>query len=139
MTLLELLVVVSIVAIISAGLVFAMRDGSQTRLEQEAQRLAALLDSARAWSRANGVPVRWMPVSGGFRFEGLSAQNLPTKWLNPQTVAQIEAPLLLGPEPIIGPQEVALSESEHPQHVLYVRTDGLGAFAMRTQYQAASP
>jgi general secretion pathway protein H len=42
-TLLELLVVVAIMAIATAGVGLAMRDASQSQLEREAQRLAALL------------------------------------------------------------------------------------------------
>ncbi|MDO9165761.1 MAG: prepilin-type N-terminal cleavage/methylation domain-containing protein, partial [Rhodoferax sp.] len=49
-TLLELLVVVAIMAMASAGVGFAMRDSSQVQLDREAQRLAALLESARARS-----------------------------------------------------------------------------------------
>ena len=57
-TLLELLVVISIMAIATAGVGLALRDSGQTQLEREGERLAALLDSARARSRASGVPVR---------------------------------------------------------------------------------
>jgi general secretion pathway protein H len=138
-TLLELLVVVTIIAMGSAGVVFAMRDASSTQLEREAQRLAALLDAARALSRSNGVPVRWTPTSQGFRFDGLPAQALPTHWLNAQTMAQIPSPLVLGPEPIIGPQDVALRASDHPERVLHVRTGGLGPFEVRTEEVAAQP
>ena len=138
-TLLELLLVVSIIAMASAGVVFAMRDASATQLEREAQRLAALLDAARARSRANGVPVRWTPTAQGFRFDGLAAQALPTHWLSPQTVAQIPAPLLLGPEPIIGPQDIALRAIDHPDRVLHVRTNGIGPFEVRSEGLADRP
>ena len=57
-TLLELLVVVAIIAIATAGVSFAMRDSQATQLEREGQRLAALLESARAQSRSSGVPVK---------------------------------------------------------------------------------
>ena len=50
-TLLELLVVVAIIAMASAGVGFAMRDTGQVQLERDAERLAALLESARARSR----------------------------------------------------------------------------------------
>ena len=46
-TLLELLVVVSIIAIASAGVSFVIRDNSQTVLEREGERLAALLEAGR--------------------------------------------------------------------------------------------
>lgn len=130
-TLLELLVVVTIVALASAGVVFAMRDGAATQLEREGQRLAALLDSARALSRASGAPVRWTPTAQGFAFEGLPAQALPGQWLYPQTRATVTPPVLLGPEPIIGPQVITLRSSEQPTLTLQVRSDGLGPFELR--------
>ena len=43
-TLLELLVVMAIVALVSAGVGFAMRDASLTQLERDADRLSALLE-----------------------------------------------------------------------------------------------
>lgn len=130
-TLLELLVVVTVIAIASAGVVFAMRDDAATRLERDAQRLAALLDTARALSRASGTPVRWTPTAQGFAFEGRPAQALPSQWLSPQTRAAVTAPLLLGPEPIIGPQVITLRSSEQTALALQVRTDGLGPFEVR--------
>ena len=45
LTLLELLVVLAIIAISSAGVALAMRDNSQTQLEREAQRLIAKLEA----------------------------------------------------------------------------------------------
>lgn len=47
-TLLELIVVIAIIAVATAGVSFAMRDSSAARLDREADRLAALLESARA-------------------------------------------------------------------------------------------
>src|SRR5438309_6026590 len=84
-TLIELLVVVAIVAIASVGVSFALRDSQSTQLEREAQRLAALLESARAQSRATGVPVRWRATDGGFHFEGLQPGALPEQWLSSGT------------------------------------------------------
>src|SRR4051812_46294434 len=58
-TLIELLVVVAIIAIATAGVSFAIRDSASTLLERDAQRLASLLESARAQSRSTGVAVLW--------------------------------------------------------------------------------
>src|SRR3954471_1833472 len=82
-TLIELLVVVAIIAIATAGVSFALRDTAGAQLEREAQRLSALLESARARSRSTGVPVVWHAVNGGFRFEGLPPGTLPERWLSP--------------------------------------------------------
>lgn len=135
-TLLELLVVVAIMAIASAGVSFAMRDSSQTQLEREAQRLAALLESARAQSRSSGVPVRWRVTEQGFVFEGLPADALPHNWIAPGIVAQRAgdtaagpASLQLGPEPIIGKQSITLSAGASGR-TLRIATDGLRPFAV---------
>lgn len=129
-TLLELLVVVSIVAIASAGVAFAVRDAAGAPLDREAQRLAALLDSARARSRLTGQPVRWVAVEQGFRFEGLPRDALPQHWLATGTQVVGRGVLVLGPEPIIGPQAVVLTSADHPGRALRVATDGLRPFAV---------
>ena len=130
-TLLELLVVVAIIAIASAGVTFALRDSADTQLEREAQRLAALLESARAQSRAGGMPVRWHTTDGGFRFDGLPPQALPDRWLAADTQVRGTAMLRLGPDPIIGRQEVWLTSAGRPDKALRIATDGLRPFAVR--------
>ncbi len=129
-TLLELLIVVAIIAIATAGVSFALRDSEATQLEREAQRLAALLESARAQSRSSGVPVRWYTTPGGFEFEGVPPKSLPDRWLVDTTQVLGTAALQLGPEPIIGRQEVVLQSSRHPERSLRVATDGLRPFAV---------
>lgn len=129
-TLIELMVVIAIIAIATAGVTLALRDPSETQLEREAQRLAALLESARARSRASGAPVRWLATPGGFRFEGLPKDTLPQKWLSSDVAADPGAALLLGPEPIIGPQSVVLRAAGTKARALMVATDGLRPFAV---------
>ncbi|TFZ06573.1 type II secretion system protein GspH [Ramlibacter henchirensis] len=130
-TLIELLVVVAIIAIATAGVAFALRDDSGTRLEQEARRLSALFESARAQSRTTGVPVVWHAVEGGFRFEGLPEGALPQHWLHQETrVVQGAGRVVLGPEPIIGRQEVVLGSIAGPGRMLRIVTDGLGPFVI---------
>jgi general secretion pathway protein H len=128
-TLLELLIVVAIIAIATAGVSFAVRDSAGTQLEREAARLAALLESARAQSRTSGVAVRWVPTDGGFRFDGLPPKALPGEWLNATTAVAQPTVLLLGPEPVIGPQAVVLVSSAAPERSVRVATDGLRPFA----------
>jgi general secretion pathway protein H len=129
-TLLELLVVVSIVAIASAGVAFALRDSVQTQTEREAVRLAALLESGRAQSRMRGVPVVWLSTGGGFRFEGLPSGTLPDKWLDANTVVAAGNRLELGPDPIIGAQSVTLANRQQPGATQQVATDGLRPFSV---------
>lgn len=130
-TLLELLVVTAIIAIASAGVVFALRDSSQSALEREGERLAALLESARAQSRASGVQVRWQAVPGGFRFDGLRPGALPQQWLEPAGVSTDGTVLVLGPEPLIGAQAVVLTSAALPHASLRVASDGLRPFEVR--------
>ena len=129
-TLLELLVVVAIIAIATAGVSFALRDSQATQLEREAQRLAALFESARAQSRSSGVPVRWYPTPGGFHFDGVPPDALPERWLSDTTQVLGTATLQLGPEPIIGKQAVVLGSSALPDRSLRIATDGLRPFAV---------
>lgn len=132
-TLLELLVVVAIMALATAGVGLALRDSSQTQLEREAQRLSALLESARAHSRMTANPVRWASTAEGFRFEGANGADLPTQWLGDDVVVVQPASLALGPEPIIGPQSIRLVSRSHPERSLSIATDGVGPFAVVTE------
>jgi general secretion pathway protein H len=129
-TLLELLVVVAIIAVATAGVSFALRDSQATQLEREAQRLTALLESARAQSRSSGVAVRWYPTEAGFRFEGLRDNTLPERWLEETTQVRGATNLELGPEPIIGRQEVVLESTALPGRSLRIATDGLRPFSV---------
>ncbi|MBX9818118.1 MAG: prepilin-type N-terminal cleavage/methylation domain-containing protein, partial [Burkholderiaceae bacterium] len=124
-TLLELLLVVAIIAMASAGVAFALRDAGQSRLDREAQRLAALLEGARAQSRSRGVTVRWRNAPPGFAFDGLPNDSaLPTAWDYPETSAYSASPVVLGPEPIIGAQQIRLWQQNAPERSLWVSTDG---------------
>ncbi len=134
-TLLELLIVVSLIAMASAGVALALRDGNQTALERDAQRLAVLLESGRAQSRATGVAVIWQATETGFVFEGLSPARLPDQWLSVSTRAIGTTSLVLGPEPMIPPQEVRLvdtTQAGNPQAATArIATDGLRPFLLQ--------
>jgi general secretion pathway protein H len=112
LTLLELLVVLAIIAVASAGVVFAMRDTTQSLLEREGQRLIAQLEAARTQSRAQGVPLVWTTTASGFVIaspvpdSGFVAQR--ENWLSQGTVVD-QTTIALGPEPIIPPATLTLS------------------------------
>ena len=129
-TLIELLVVVAIMAVATAGVSLSLRDSSGTALEREAQRLAVLLESARAQSRMSAVPVRWRTTATGFVFDGLSESSLPTQWLNPDVQADGRPVVTLGPEPVIGPQQIRLVSVSKPENSLTLATDGVRPFAV---------
>jgi general secretion pathway protein H len=143
-TLIELLIVLALVGLASGLVALSIRDPAATRLDQEAVRLASLLESARAESRAMGVPVRWVPAPADkdpgapdFRFVGLPRSELPVRWLDAQVRAEVEGgtSLLLGPEPVIGAQRVALQLSDRR---IEVGTDGLAPFAVMEGASAPS-
>jgi len=136
-TLIELLVVVAIMAFALGSVSLALRDSGQAALDREAERLAALLEAARAQSRASGATVRWRVTEAGFAFDGLPAGSLPSHWLHagigalPLDAAGTAVPALqLGPEPLIAAQQVLLSTEGPPARSLRVASDGLRPFAV---------
>jgi general secretion pathway protein H len=133
--LLELLVVLTIMAMATAGVALTLRDNADTALEREAQRLVALFESARAQSRASGVAVQWHTTPEGFRFEGLAAGALPARWLTEGMGVRGNTSVQLGPEPIVGAQAVELVNSQQPQRSLRIATNGLRPFAVQAADQ----
>lgn len=137
-TLIELTIVVALIAL-GVGLAsLALRDSSHARLRTEAQRLGALLDAARAESRASGLAIVWRPSAvddaADFRFlRGGAAQaqplDMPTRWLDAQVRADLggAAAVWLGPEPVIGAQRIVLRLGEQQ---VQLATDGLGPFTL---------
>lgn len=130
-TLVELLVVVSIIALASAGVGFALRDSAHGQLEREGERLAALFESARAQSRASGVAVRWRVRGEGFLFEGLPSGTLPVNWLGPDVAIASDSLVQLGPEPILARQVLVLRSLRDPAQALRVATDGVRPFSVQ--------
>ncbi|HNW01523.1 MAG TPA: prepilin-type N-terminal cleavage/methylation domain-containing protein [Burkholderiaceae bacterium] len=138
-TLIELLVVIAIIAMGTAGVAFAIRDSADTQLEREGQRLAAMLESARAQSRSTGVPVNWKSTDTGFKFTGLSGGDRSESWQSEGVTVDAKAVLNLGPEPLIGRQEVFLSLKEQPGKTVRVMSDGLRPFAVVPSEPIVSP
>lgn len=144
-TLLELMVVVSIAALATAGATLALRDSQATQLEREALRLSAMLEAARAQSRTSGVPVVWRMRTQGFEFTGPTPSTQddrpkasssevwgPREWLDPDTRAQVLVPagaqtLVLGPEPLIAAQQLVLMQGDRK---LTLTTDGIAPFVV---------
>ena len=133
-TLIEVMVVLAIIAI-GVGLVaLAIPDPARTRLDTEAARLVALLETARTEARASGLAVLWVPGTDAqgdaFRFVGLpAALALPTHWLDDRVSAEVVGgvALTLGPEAILPPQRVVLHLDDQR---IEIGSDGLGAFAV---------
>ena len=130
-TLMELLVVISLMALVSVGVVFAMGDNSQDQLQREGQRLAAQLEAARAQSRASGQAVRWRADGNNFVIEGLQSGARRVDWLQPPVATRVGGDIILGPEPLIGPQTIVLSYPSRSAHPIAVATDGVRPFAVQ--------
>lgn len=157
-TLLELLVVITIIAIGAAGVSFAFRDTASTALDREAERLAAVLEATRAQSRSSGVALVWLPLPEGFvilpaqqlalsRAEDIASQTV-NPWLAQGTTVQVikatlgTAPaspspqsLQLGPEPMLAAQAIVLSLGERQ---LRLSTDGLRPFRVTADASAGA-
>jgi general secretion pathway protein H len=143
-TLLELLVVVALIAVATAGVSLSLRDSADSALQRDAERLAVLLETGRAQARANGLPVVWrtqdkaaQPVQS-FVFEGLPP-GLPQNWLAESTRAAPGSAITLGPEPLIEPQAVAVSSALAPGQRLWVVTDGLRPFKVQNTAAGVGP
>ena len=132
-TLLELMVVVAIIAITAAVATLALPDPASSRLDREAARLIALLESARAEARAGGLTVLWIPRSDSpdkdYEFIGLPQALTPSlQWMEREVRAEVVGArsVVLGPEPVIGAQSVVLRLGD--QQVV-IGSDGLSPFA----------
>lgn len=135
-TLIELMVVIALIAIAAGVATLALRDGSQVRLEREAERLSAVLEGARAEARAAQLSARWELGSGregdnrDFVFVGLPPiTERPSRWMTSGVSADIVGArfVRLGPEPMIGAQRIVLRLDD--QRIALV-TDGLGPFTV---------
>ncbi len=144
-TLLELMVVVALIAVATAGVSLSLRDSTHSALQRDAERLAVLLETGRAQARASGLPVVWRIQDSqsqsmqSFVFEGLPPPGLPQNWLAESTRARAGSAIILGPEPLIDPQAVALSALPSPGQTLWVVTDGLRPFKVQKTPEQVSP
>ncbi|RFU47390.1 GspH/FimT family pseudopilin [Paraburkholderia sp. DHOC27] len=68
-TLLEMLVVLVIVGILVSVASLALTRNPRTDLNEEAQRLALLFESAGDEAQVRARPIAWQPVDSGFRFD----------------------------------------------------------------------
>jgi general secretion pathway protein H len=135
-SLLEMLVVVAVIGAGTAAVALALPDSGQTALAREADRMVALLDTARARSQAAGVPVRFRTTETGFEWDGLPRGDLPGAWLAAEVSVAEPVLLQLGPDPIIGPQQMRLVLRSGGRELL-VRTDGVRPFRAESPAAAA--
>lgn len=67
-TLIEILVVLAILGLAASMAFVQFRHGAQARLEEDAQRLAALLQHVREEALVGGRPLAWRSGAGGYAF-----------------------------------------------------------------------
>jgi general secretion pathway protein H len=124
-TLLEMMVVLVIAGILVSLTALTMTRNPRTDLNEEAQRLALLFESAGDEAQVRARPVAWQPLEGGFRFDTRTEEGWrplrddllgPRKWEGGVTGVTIEYPgsdahpgrIIFGTEAIDVPVQVTL-------------------------------
>jgi general secretion pathway protein H len=134
-TLVELLMVLALIATCTTLLTLSLPEADHTRLQRDAQRLAAQLDAARAQSRASGQALWWQPTANGYRFLRQTRMDSPPRtttqnpWLDPEVrMTQGPESMLLGPEPVIQAYQLELTRGNQR---LRLASDGVGPFGVQ--------
>ncbi|WMJ69393.1 type II secretion system minor pseudopilin GspH [Stenotrophomonas sp. 24(2023)] len=134
-TLLELMVVLVIIGICTAGIGLGLGSllDPQRQLRQDAQQLAQRLQAAREEARIDGRPIRWQADAQGYRFsrreagrwQVLQRDDLlqPQRWQATAVKTQPAAPIELSPEWIGVPWHLQLDSNGR---CMQLRDDGSG-------------
>ena len=134
-TLIELMVVLALVALSISLVALSAQPSASRQLEREGERLALWLESARLQARVQNRPVLVRMTPRGAEIWGLSApgEARPAlSWLYPDTQAQnTDITLLLGPEPILPAQALALGSRLQADAQVWVGTTGVGPWQVR--------
>jgi len=126
-TLLEMLVVLLIAGLLISLASLSLSRNPRTDLNEEAQRLALLFESADDEAQVRARPIAWEPIAGGFRFDVRTEDGWrplrdellgPRKWDGGVTGVEIAYPgsddgtradrLVFGTEAIDVPVQVTL-------------------------------
>ena len=124
-TLLEMLVVLVIAGLLVSLASLSLTRNPRTDLNEEAQRLALLFESAGDEAQVRARPVSWLPLDGGFRFDIHTSDGWrplrddllgPRRWEGGVTGVTIEYPgsdthsdrIVFGTESIDTPVQVTL-------------------------------
>lgn len=121
-TLIELMVVAALLSILAGAASVALQ-ALPKPVEKDAQRLAAVLDAQRAKSRSTGQPIFFKSQGNSYRVHRGSA--VTSERLSAGTTLA-PADIKLGPEPVIEPQRVVLTDASGNAHA--VITDGVRPF-----------
>jgi hypothetical protein len=101
----------ALVAIGSSLVVLNLRDAPQQKLNQEADRLVAVLENAKAQARSRSTPLLWRADAQGFTLRSLPLQGPPLQtmtWLHPGTQVQ-PAEWVISAEPVQAAMQFQLS------------------------------
>jgi len=133
-TLLELLVVLALVAIGSSLVVLSMRDAPEHQLSQEADRLIAVLEAAKAQARSTSTPLRWQANEQGFSISPLvGGESQAMDWLHLGTRAEPSV-WVISAEPVQAPVQLQLrqaSRTSGQSQTLTLGSDGVSAFKVQ--------
>ncbi len=133
-TLLELLVVLALVAIGSSLVVLSMRDAAQHQLPQEADRLIAVLEAAKAQARSTSTPLRWQANEQGFSISPLvGGEPQAMDWLHLGTRAEPSV-WVISAEPVQAPVQLQLRQASRTSgqfQTLTLGSDGVSAFKVQ--------
>ena len=103
----------------------------QTLAEKLAQTEAMLAASDLNW-----LILRPSLVVGRGAFGGTGLVRalaaMPGQWLDAGTTVRAPTLLVLGPEPLIGPQQVLITHQAYPERTLRIATDGVRPFTVET-------
>lgn len=129
-TLLELLVVITIIGIAAGVLTLSVRGNESRQLTEEGDRLAALFRMAQSEARVSGRAILWQADLAAYRFRSLGPDAPPIaeeltrerRWrLDVRRVARSE--LVFGREPVREPEVVEIATAGP---VLRLSLDALG-------------
>lgn len=119
-TLLELLVVITIMGLAAAAVALSVPGGDGRRLQEEAARLGALFRIAQDEARISGRTLVWEADLNGYRFRPLDAEAAgnwndevlrPRSW--PFVVRRIEAGrIVFGREPMLEPATFRIATTD---------------------------
>ena len=141
-TLIELLVVVFIISVASAVAVMSIRRSANQQVLQNAQQLAAFLDSVRATARAEKTALLWICGQDGLTVQSALPTSSKPKHIDwQQGRASCEpAKGVIGPEPITKAQMISVysentsdSGTMDVAHSVQIGSDGLGPFKLNEQ------
>lgn len=145
-TLIEMLVVMMIIGIVTTVVALSTGRNQRSDLQEEAQRLAVMLESASDEAQVRSIPIAWQPVDGGYVFSESTAGGRwrvldddplkPYQWRAGVTGVAIRYTgssqtirrLVFGNESMEAPVTIVLSAGESRLNVV---GNGIGNFEVR--------